>query len=243
MTYEIQSPGGVWDPSDKRGLLDRHATYTGERDSSGNYVPAGAIGSFNVSDCGDTASTGALRGGLVILGISSSDDVTNFNNTSPSKALQFVIAQTNPEARTVTLFSDGVAIGSTVASGNTTIVASKWQCSAIPDGVHTFTVTQTPPGGSATTSSTPLQVTIDTIAPSIPSTPQIQAASDSGFSTNDGITNIAAPTFSLNGAALFPGLSEWNSGEPAYGSSTYTSPTLADETYTYTATSDRCCRE
>ncbi|HET6250034.1 MAG TPA: ELWxxDGT repeat protein [Tepidisphaeraceae bacterium] len=229
-TYQVQSPGGVWDPSDS-AVYSIVMQPSQVSDSAGNYVPAGVIGSFTVSIAATPIQPALLA--ACDSGVSSSDDLTNFNNSAPGKALQFVISDTDPGA-TLTLFADGTAIGSTVAGGLGAIVATDGS-TILPDGVHSFTVTQTAPGGASTAPSAPLQVTIDTIAPPAPPAPQLQAASDSGFSSSDRITDIATPSFNLTAS---PYSQVYLNGTlvSAYGSTVYASPALADGTYAFTAT-------
>ena len=54
-------------------------------------------------------------------GVSPVDDITNFDNATPARAPAFVLTQTLPGA-TVTVYADGVAIGSAVATATTTTV-------------------------------------------------------------------------------------------------------------------------
>jgi hypothetical protein len=48
--------------------------------------------------------------------VSNSDRITNLDNSTPSKTLQFLVTGTVSGA-TVTIYAGGTAIGSTVASG------------------------------------------------------------------------------------------------------------------------------
>jgi hypothetical protein len=77
------------------------------------------------------------------------------------------------------------------ASGNWTVTSSK-----LSDGDHKVTAKQTDSVGRASTTSGSLSVTIDTVAPKAPTTPDLTAASDSGTSSTDNITNVSTPTFS-----------------------------------------------
>ena len=76
-------------------------------------------------------------------GISSTDNITNLDN-SPGKPLQFLIKSTSAGA-TVTLYADGVALGSAVASGYSTLLTTSGT-QALSGGQHLFTVRQTVPG-------------------------------------------------------------------------------------------------
>jgi hypothetical protein len=100
-------------------------------------------------------------------GISSSDNVTNNNNASAARAPQFTVAGTVAGA-TVTIFADGVAIGSAVASGATTTVTTNGT-TTLADGTRVITAGQTEPGKSPSLPSGSLSITIDTGAPQVTS--------------------------------------------------------------------------
>ncbi|MHB1037644.1 MAG: Ig-like domain-containing protein [Pirellulales bacterium] len=96
-------------------------------------------------------------------GISDTDNLTNLDNRQPANALQFAIGNTIAGA-TVTLFADGTAIGSAIASGEATTVTTNG-ARDLADGTHAITARQTVPGEAESTASAALRVTIDTVAP------------------------------------------------------------------------------
>ena len=98
-------------------------------------------------------------------GVSSTDNITNLNNSTSGKSLLFTVGGTVAGA-TVSILSDGVTIGSAVAAGTTTNVVTNGASSLI-DGTHVITATQTEPFKLASTISGNLSVTIDTIAPTV----------------------------------------------------------------------------
>jgi hypothetical protein len=98
-------------------------------------------------------------------GISSSDRLTNFNNSSPARALQIVVPGTVAGAD-VTIFADGAAIGSAVASGTTTTVTTNGSL-ALAEGARSITARQTEPGKPQSAASPTLTITIDTVAPTV----------------------------------------------------------------------------
>src|SRR6185503_7704929 len=121
-------------------------------------------------------------------GNSSTDNITN--DATPT------VSGNGAEAgAAVTLYdTDGTTVlGNTTAdlSGNWTITSS-----ALADGNHTLTVKQVDIAGNPSVASASLIVT----AAAAPSAPDLQAASDSGNSSTDNITNDATPTVSGNGA-------------------------------------------
>jgi hypothetical protein len=118
-------------------------------------------------------------------GASSTDDVTN------STTLTF-----NGEAEigaTVVLYRSGAAVGTITLSWGT-----GWWCSdPVPaDGVYGYTMRETDRAGNPSPLSGELPVTVDTIAPPAPA-PDLAAASDSGPSDSDNVTN--RQTLSLTG--------------------------------------------
>ena len=99
-------------------------------------------------------------------GISNSDRITNRDNSTSSKTLQFLVSGTVSGA-TVTIYSSGTAIGSTVASGASTTVTTNGSYDLV-DGSHSITARQTESGKSESVDSSALSVTIDTVAPTAP---------------------------------------------------------------------------
>ena len=96
-------------------------------------------------------------------GLSSTDNLTNFNNAAPAKAMQFSVPGTVAGA-TVTVYAGGVAVGSAVASGATTVVTTDGT-TRLPDGTFNVTARQTLPGRPESPDSPTLSITIDATAP------------------------------------------------------------------------------
>ena len=96
-------------------------------------------------------------------------------------------------ASTVVHFTiDGSAIATTVTANATG--AWSFTPSGLADGAHTIVASQTDSFGNTGTAS--LSFTLDTTAPS-GGTPALAAASDSGTSHTDGVTDVTAPTFTV----------------------------------------------
>lgn len=91
--------------------------------------------------------------------------------------------------------------GVTVLATTTAAADGSWSIatSALAAGTHSITVTATDAAGNASIVSDSLSVTVDTGAPAAPAKPVLSAASDSGASSNDGVTNAATQT--ITGAA------------------------------------------
>ncbi|QHK18939.1 hypothetical protein GU243_03275 [Pseudarthrobacter psychrotolerans] len=116
-------------------------------------------------------------------GSSSSDRITNV--TTPT------FSGTAEDGATVTLYDGATPVGSgTSAGGAYTIVSS-----TLTGAAHTMTAKATDPAGNVGAASAGTAVTIDTAAPASPPAPVLTAASDSGSSPTDRITNVTTPTF------------------------------------------------
>ena len=121
-------------------------------------------------------------------GVSSSDGITKV--TTP------VFTGSATAGSTVTLYANGTTVlGTAVAStaGTWTITSSK-----LAAGTYQIAATDTV-SGVVSPLSPALAVTIDTSA-AAPSAPVLTAASDSGVSSTDRITNVTTPTFTGTGA-------------------------------------------
>jgi hypothetical protein len=97
-------------------------------------------------------------------GTSPADDITRLNN-SPGKALQFTVGGTTAGAL-VSIFADGVLIGSAVAAGASTTVTTNGAMALVDDD-YSITATQSISGRPPSSPSTGLNVAIDATAPAI----------------------------------------------------------------------------
>ncbi len=103
--------------------------------------------------------------------------------------------------------------------------------------MHLLTVKQTTVGGSVSAASVALAVTIDTVAPTKPGTPDLSTASDTGRSSTDNTTKVATPIFTGKAEAgsaitLFDGATAIGSGRvDEFGVWSITSALLADGTH------------
>jgi hypothetical protein len=103
---------------------------------------------------------------------------------------------------------------------------------ALADGVASLTVRQVDAAGNRGVSSDALAITIDKSAPAVLAKAVLDAASDSGISSSDGITNIRTPK--LTGTALAAGTIEVYDGATLIG----TTEVQADKTWSFTVGSD-----
>jgi len=92
------------------------------------------------------------------------------------------------------LFRDGVQVSGDYATSSTFT-----EVSALADGDHSYTIRAVDSAGNLSAASSVLAVTVDTAAPAVPDTPDLNAQSDSGFSDSDDITSDATPTLDLSG--------------------------------------------
>jgi|GEM_PF-1558738 len=124
--------------------------------------------------------------------IGSSDTDNTTNDTTPT------FTGTAPVNTLIRLYADGDLVGSATSDGD-----GNWNITpsaALAAGTYTFTARSVDNAGNESADSDALSVTIDTTAPAAPSTPDMDAASDTGNSDSDNNTEETTPTFSGTGA-------------------------------------------
>ena len=185
-TYQITPGTAGW------GATGTVYTFTLEGNSitdvAGNAAPSGSLGTIAVSAINPPAQPQLQAG--ADSGVSSSDGITNFDNSSAAKALQFLVQGTTVGA-TVTIDADGVAIGSAVATGTSTLVTTDG-ITALGNGTHAITAHQVL-SGSQTADSPALSITVDTVGPAgAVAGPLVASGSDYNFSVkySDATTGI-----------------------------------------------------
>jgi len=167
-------------------------------------------------------------------GTSSTDNYTS--DTTPT----FTVDAT--AGITVKLYSDATqtnlaGTGTANMSGVSTITSS-----VLTPGTYSFTATAFDASTGTSLPSGALSVTIDTAVPAAPSAPDLAAASDSGLSSTDNITNVTTPLFTGTAAAgsvveLFAGsTSKGKVTANGSGAWSITSTALTAGTYSFTAT-------
>ena len=135
-------------------------------------------------------------------GVSSSDDQTNLDNHDTNSKLQFDVSGTINGA-TVKLYGPGdVVIGQGTGNGGTLTITTNGS-QDLADGVNGIYARQTVTDKLESAATSSLNVTVDTLAPSAPSAPDLQAGSDLGSSNTDNITKDNTPTFDLTGASPY----------------------------------------
>lgn len=177
-------------------LSGRYRVHVGSSLSTGDYV-------LDLSTR-TTTNPPPLRPDLIAAsdtGFSNSDDVTRLNNSDPASALTFMVPGTTAGAQVV-FYVDGRAVGSAVATGETTQITTDgaW---ALEDGAHRFTARQTPAGGTASAESPVATIVVATAAALSMGVASVDAASDSGVAS-DNVTSDNTPTLRIPlGAAPF----------------------------------------
>ena len=139
-------------------------------------------------------------------GTADDDDLTN--DSTPT------ITGTAEAGTTVELLDGTTSLGTATAdgSGDWTIDSSE-----LTDGVHQLTVTSTDVAGNESAASALLAVTVDSTSPAAPSTPDLDALTDTGDDT-DNITSITTPT--INGTAEADSAIELFDGATSLGTTT-----------------------
>ncbi len=204
------------------------------RDAAGNALNDGAdeVSSFTVD---------ALAPSVIVdlqassdSGLSDSDNITS--DTTPAYDV------TVNEPGTIEIDWDGdLSVDETyvVGAGGTYPYAPG---SALTGGYYPVSVKFTDTAGNEATGDDP--TTIDTQAPDVPDAPDLQAASDTGLSNTDNLTNDATPTLGLTGFADYYRLErdgQLISVPPILGDDgnvyktegSYTDDPLGDDDYSY----------
>ncbi|RUO37822.1 hypothetical protein CWE22_12025, partial [Pseudidiomarina aestuarii] len=180
------------------------ATLTPTADFEGNATVDVAAAAFTDAAGNDnTAATQAVIAVDTAIPVAPSLPDLNAGSDSGSSATDNITSDTTPsfsgtaEANsTVELFINSSSVGNVTADGSG---AWSFTATALTDAVYAVTATATDAAGNVSPSSAALSVTIDTVAPTAPSAPDLAAASDSGSSSTDNITQNA--TLTVTGTA------------------------------------------
>ncbi|MEM6472620.1 MAG: discoidin domain-containing protein, partial [Planctomycetota bacterium] len=102
-------------------------------------------------------------------GRSDQDGITRLSNADAGQTLQFVVDGTEADD-VVTVFANGIAIGSSVASGSSTNVTTDGE-SILIDGAYEITAVRTSPGEMTSASTPAVMIQIDATNPTASFTP------------------------------------------------------------------------
>lgn len=178
--------GGVWTVTTSALGTGTHSVTAKATDSAGNSSNASGALSVTIDTSAAAPSAPDLTSASDT-GSSSTDNITN--DATPT------FTGTAESGATVTVYDGTTAVGSGPASGGSWTITS----SAMSAGTHSITAKAVDLAGNSSSSSAALSATIDTVAPAVPSTPDLDPASDTGASNTDNITGDTTPTF--NGTA------------------------------------------
>ncbi|ALG73044.1 hypothetical protein VY88_14300 [Azospirillum thiophilum] len=174
---------GAWSISTSAVSEGGHTLTARAVDTAGNTSAASAGLTLTV-DTAVAAPTGVALATASDTG-TLGDNLTNVNTP--------VIVGTAEANSVVSLYKDSSnLLGSATADGS-----GVWQLTlgALGEGAHTLTARAVDLAGNSSTASSPFTITIDTTPPVAPSAPSLTAASDSGSSSSDRLTNVKTPTF------------------------------------------------
>jgi hypothetical protein len=228
----LTTGGGTWSVTTTTALPDNTANLISATAEDDDGVGPQS-GSLTVT----TDNTVPAAPGVPDLATASDTGTSNTDNyTSDTTPTLTGTAEANA---TVQLFAEAVNVGTGTANGS-----GDWSItsSALGAGTYSFTAIQTDAAGNGpSAASGGLSVTIDTAVPAAPSTPDLDAGSDTGPSSTDNITSDTTPTFT--GTAAIGSTVDLYAGAVLVGSDTadgagawsITSSALVAGTYTFTA--------
>ncbi len=176
---------GVWSYNLSSPLADgNHSIRATATDAAGNVSGQSSGYNVTIDTTAPNAPTGLALSAATDTGSSHSDGITDNNQPTITGS-----AEANS---TVTVYVDGTAVGTTTANGSG--VWSYNLSSPLADGNHSIRATATDAAGNVSGQSSGYIVTIDTTAPNAPTGLALSAATDTGSSHSDGITDNNQPT-------------------------------------------------
>jgi len=136
-------------------------------------------------------------------------DLTEFANEGIAILTAANAVAGNVAGAAVEVFVDGVSVGfaEPIPATNDDLFEFTFAPADLAEGVNMVKAAvrifdgQTPNADGRTQLSVPLVLTLDTVAPPVPSTPDMVPSSDSGPSDSDDVTSIMAPAFQGSGEA------------------------------------------
>ena len=185
----LASTTGAWSVATSALTAGSHTITTKATDTAGNISPASAALSITIDTAAPVAPGAPDLLAASDSGASSTDNITNMTSQ--------VFTGTAEANATIQLFDGTNVIGTTIAGSGLSKGTGAWSVTAtlLAAGPHAITARAMDPAGNLSTASTALSVTIDGAAPAAPGAPDLLAASDSGASSTDNITNVTMPVF------------------------------------------------
>ncbi|MFT2107758.1 BapA/Bap/LapF family large adhesin [Enterobacter nematophilus] len=157
----LVASNGTWTFTPSADLTEStHQITVRATDAAGNLGPASPLFTLTVDLTPPTTptaivltdDTGAIRGTITA--------------GTPTDASKPILAGTGEPGGTITIYDNGVVVGTTTVLPNGT-----WSVTPngpLPDGTHTITVVETDAAGNQSTASEPIIVTVDTTPPLAP---------------------------------------------------------------------------
>jgi hypothetical protein len=210
---------GAWSfiPSSSAGLADGTHTLTARQtDVAGNTSAASAPLAVTI-DTTAAAAPGAPK-------LARESDSGQLDNDAVTNVTKPVISGSGAEAKaTIELYDGGALLGKTTADAS-----GAWSLTTgvLSAGLHSLTAKQVDAAGNASVQSALLNLRIDTAPPAALSAPTLDADSDSGASSTDGITNVKSLTIRGAGA-------EANAAIDVYDGTTLLGHTIAEANGTW----------
>jgi hypothetical protein len=178
--------GGSWSISTS-ALANGSYTLTAiETDIAGNISPASGPLDLTIDTTAPAAPAALTLDSASDSGVPG-DDITNV--TTP------MIDGSGGNGDVVSLYDGSLLLGTGTVSGGSWSITT----SALSEGSHTLTATETDFVGNVSPASGPLDLTIDTTAPAAPANLTLDSASDSGVPGDD-ITNVTTPRIDGSGS-------------------------------------------
>jgi hypothetical protein len=209
--------GGAWTfipSSTSAALADGTHTLTAKQtDVAGNTSAASAALSVTI-DTTAAAAPGAPK-------LARESDSGKLDNDAITNVTKPVISGSGAEAKaTIELYDGGALLAKTTADAD-----GAWSLTTgvLSAGLHSLTTKQIDAAGNGSLQSALLNLRIDTAPPAALSAPTLDADSDSGASSTDGITNVKSLTIRGAGA-------EANAAIDVYDGATLLGHTIASDT-------------
>ncbi|WP_193333378.1 Ig-like domain-containing protein [Duganella sp. FT27W] len=177
--------GGVWSITSSTLAPGAHSLTIKATDIAGNTSAASGPLTITIDTTAPSAPPAPVLAPVSDSGASNSDGITRI--TTP------VITGTAEAGSTVLLYDTNgtTVLGSAVATGGVWSITT----TTLTAGAHSLTVKAIDAAGNTSAASGALAITIDTTAPIAPAAPVLAAASDSGASNSDRVTNVTTPVF------------------------------------------------
>lgn len=145
VTYRVSAPGGTWDPTDNGTYTV--SVVTGQvADSSGNFVAAGSIGTFNINIADTTAPTAALSATTITTaGAPTKDFIVTYTdnvavNVGSLDSADLQITGPNGFSQFAAILSDDSNINGSPRSATYRISAPGGAWDTLDNGTYTVTI-------------------------------------------------------------------------------------------------------